>query len=98
MRMAHCSGGLPVVPQPWRRGSTRLLPARWPCTRPSAVRRDTFIGSVEEFDPSSVRSGMQNGIPFRSAVIAKLPELKARHGIDFTVVNGENAAGGRGIT
>jgi metallophosphoesterase (TIGR00282 family) len=38
------------------------------------------------------------GEPGRSVVIAKLPELKARDGIDFTIVNGENAAGGRGIT
>ena len=27
MRMAHCSGGLPGVPQPWRRGSTRFSSA-----------------------------------------------------------------------
>ena len=38
------------------------------------------------------------GEPGRNAVIARLPELKAQHGIDFIVVNGENAAGGRGIT
>ena len=38
------------------------------------------------------------GEPGRNAVIARLPELKERHAIDFTVVNGENAAGGRGIT
>ncbi len=38
------------------------------------------------------------GEPGRSAVIAKLPELKERHGVDFIIVNGENAAGGRGIT
>src|SRR5919198_4392247 len=38
------------------------------------------------------------GEPGRSAVIARLPELKARDGVDFTIVNGENAAGGRGIT
>lgn len=38
------------------------------------------------------------GEPGRSAVIARLPELKRRHGADFVVVNGENAAGGRGIT
>jgi len=38
------------------------------------------------------------GEPGRSAVIAKLPELKARFNLDFIVVNGENAAGGRGIT
>jgi 2',3'-cyclic-nucleotide 2'-phosphodiesterase len=34
----------------------------------------------------------------RKAVIARLPELKAKHALDFIVVNGENAAGGRGIT
>jgi 2',3'-cyclic-nucleotide 2'-phosphodiesterase len=38
------------------------------------------------------------GEPGRSAVITRLPELKLQHGIDFTIVNGENAAGGRGIT
>ncbi|HXX42944.1 MAG TPA: TIGR00282 family metallophosphoesterase [Chthoniobacterales bacterium] len=38
------------------------------------------------------------GEPGRRAVIARLPELKQQHGIDFIVVNGENAAGGRGIT
>src|SRR3954462_14422299 len=38
------------------------------------------------------------GEPGRSAVIARLPELKQQHSIDFIVVNGENAAGGRGIT
>src|SRR5437868_1883459 len=38
------------------------------------------------------------GEPGRSAVIGKLPELKTRLGLDFIVVNGENAAGGRGIT
>ncbi len=38
------------------------------------------------------------GEPGRRAVIARLPELKLEHGIDFTIVNGENAAGGRGIT
>jgi metallophosphoesterase (TIGR00282 family) len=38
------------------------------------------------------------GEPGRSAVIARLPELKQQHAIDFIIVNGENAAGGRGIT
>ena len=38
------------------------------------------------------------GEPGRSAVIARLAELKRAHGIDFTIVNGENAAAGRGIT
>ncbi len=38
------------------------------------------------------------GEPGRSAVVARVPELKEQHAIDFIVVNGENAAGGRGIT
>ncbi len=38
------------------------------------------------------------GEPGRSAVIAKLPALKQSLALDFIVVNGENAAGGRGIT
>src|ERR1700758_2880190 len=38
------------------------------------------------------------GEPGRSAVIARLPELKERFALDFVIVNGENAAGGRGIT
>jgi metallophosphoesterase (TIGR00282 family) len=38
------------------------------------------------------------GEPGRSAVIARLPELKEELALDFIIVNGENAAGGRGIT
>jgi metallophosphoesterase (TIGR00282 family) len=38
------------------------------------------------------------GEPGRKAVIAHLPSLRERFQIDFTIVNGENAAGGRGIT
>jgi metallophosphoesterase (TIGR00282 family) len=38
------------------------------------------------------------GEPGRNAVIARLPELEERYGIDFVIVNGENSAGGRGIT
>jgi 2',3'-cyclic-nucleotide 2'-phosphodiesterase len=38
------------------------------------------------------------GEPGRTAVIAQLPVLKQSEGIDFIIVNGENAAGGRGIT
>src|SRR6266403_1471399 len=38
------------------------------------------------------------GEPGRSAVIARLAELKEKYDADFVVVNGENAAGGRGIT
>lgn len=38
------------------------------------------------------------GEPGRSAVISRLPILKEKHSVDFVVVNGENAAAGRGIT
>lgn len=38
------------------------------------------------------------GQPGRSAVIARLPQLREKYAVDFIIVNGENAAGGRGIT
>jgi metallophosphoesterase, MG_246/BB_0505 family len=38
------------------------------------------------------------GEPGRRALIARLPELKEKYALDFVIVNGENAAGGRGIT
>ncbi len=38
------------------------------------------------------------GEPGRRAVIETLPVLKREYGLDFVIVNGENAAGGRGIT
>jgi 2',3'-cyclic-nucleotide 2'-phosphodiesterase len=38
------------------------------------------------------------GEPGRNAVIGCLRELKEKHALDFIIVNGENAAGGRGIT
>ena len=38
------------------------------------------------------------GEPGRRAVIDLMPELKREYGLDFVIVNGENAAGGRGIT
>jgi metallophosphoesterase (TIGR00282 family) len=38
------------------------------------------------------------GEPGRAAVIGRLSDLKQEHAIDFIIVNGENAAGGRGIT
>jgi len=38
------------------------------------------------------------GEPGRRAVIETVPVWKKERGIDFVVVNGENAAGGRGIT
>lgn len=38
------------------------------------------------------------GEPGRKAVISALPRLREERGIDFIIVNGENAANGRGIT
>src|SRR5438874_5859979 len=38
------------------------------------------------------------GEPGRNAVIGRLPQLKEKQALDFNIVNGENAAGGRGIT
>ena len=38
------------------------------------------------------------GEPGRSAIIGRLPQLKEQFSLDFIIVNGENAAGGRGIT
>jgi len=38
------------------------------------------------------------GEPGRKAVIKQLADIKRKHSIDFSIVNGENSAGGRGIT
>src|SRR3954465_4955147 len=38
------------------------------------------------------------GIPGRRAVEEQLPRLREEHDVDFCVVNGENVAGGAGIT
>ena len=38
------------------------------------------------------------GRPGRNLVVDRLPEIKAQHGIDLVVANGENAAAGAGIT
>lgn len=38
------------------------------------------------------------GEPGRNAVVAAVPVFLKERGVDFVVVNGENAAGGRGIT
>jgi hypothetical protein len=38
------------------------------------------------------------GEPGRSALVARLPQLKEQYALDFVIVNGENSAGGRGIT
>lgn len=38
------------------------------------------------------------GEPGRKAVLAQLKRVKEERGIDFTIINGENAAAGKGIT
>ena len=38
------------------------------------------------------------GEPGRRAVIETMPMWKKERGVDFVIVNGENSAGGRGIT
>ena len=38
------------------------------------------------------------GRPGRNAVASLLPKIRAERGIDFAIVNGENAAGGAGLT
>ena len=38
------------------------------------------------------------GEPGRKAVAETLPRFREARGVDFIVVNGENSAGGRGIT
>lgn len=37
------------------------------------------------------------GKPGRNAVFETLPRFRSEHGVDFCIVNGENAAGGKGI-
>ncbi len=38
------------------------------------------------------------GRPGRNAVATLLPKIRAEREIDFAIVNGENAAGGAGLT
>lgn len=54
-------------------------------TPPDDLFRILFLGDVV-------------GDPGRKAVAAVLPVLKEELAVDFAIVNGENAAGGRGIT
>jgi metallophosphoesterase (TIGR00282 family) len=53
--------------------------------KPEGVFRILFLGDIV-------------GEPGRRAVIDLLPRLKHRLSLDFMIVNGENSAGGRGIT
>jgi metallophosphoesterase (TIGR00282 family) len=51
----------------------------------SEVMRILFLGDIV-------------GEPGREAIYARLPDLKKEEEIDFIIANGENIAGGRGIT
>jgi metallophosphoesterase (TIGR00282 family) len=64
---------------------TMLQPVLSATDSPGPAIRILFLGDVF-------------GEPGRKAVAALLPQLREQHAIDFVVVNGENAAGGRGIT
>jgi len=55
----------------------------------------------EELNPAHIRIlflGDVVGEPGRKAVIDNLADIRLRHAIDFVIVNGENAAAGKGIT
>ena len=63
-------------------GDSRLEMTEIP---PDSAIRVIFLGDIV-------------GEPGRKAVIAELAKIKAELSIDFIIVNGENSAGGRGIT
>lgn len=55
----------------------------------------------EQSDEATIRIlflGDIVGEPGRKAVIGELARIKEEHSIDFVIANGENSAGGRGIT
>lgn len=58
----------------------------------------TARGYSERFSMRILFLGDVVGRPGREAVAAGLPRLRREHKPDFTIVNGENAAGGHGIT
>src|SRR5690349_4876031 len=57
----------------------------FPCFNSAPMLKLLFLGDVI-------------GEPGRKAVIETVPRWRAERGIDFVIVNGENAAAGRGIT
>lgn len=63
--------------------------------------RDSLVEMTETPPDSAIRViflGDIVGEPGRKALISELAGIKAEKAIDFIVVNGENSAGGRGIT
>lgn len=81
-------------------GITLLLPSRMGQRRNKVVARTRTINHDSHI-MSNVRIlflGDIVGEPGRKAVIERLPTLKKTHELDFIIVNGENSAGGKGIT
>jgi metallophosphoesterase (TIGR00282 family) len=72
------------VPQS-ARGGTFRVPFAPPAANTCAMLKLLFLGDIV-------------GEPGRRAVIEMVPRLREERAIDFVVVNGENAANGRGIT
>src|SRR5580765_8395527 len=77
---------LPSTPEPALAGRVRLgNPPNGNAPRPAGACRVLMIGDVI-------------GKPGRLAVEALLPGLRAARSIDFVTANGENLAGGMGLT
>lgn len=55
-------------------------------------------GPSEEFDMKILFIGDIVGEPGRRAVEELVPKIKKREGVEFVIANGENVAGGSGIT
>src|SRR3954467_12192750 len=65
--------------------SRRLIACRWRSGRYVTAVKLMFIADIV-------------GQPGRRAVKELLPGLRQKHGLDLVIANGENAAGGSGIT
>ena len=63
----------------------RVLPSKHPLAKDFDQLRILFVGDIF-------------GRPGRTIVHERLPELQSQYGVDLTIANGENAAGGFGIT
>lgn len=62
-----------------------VLPSLFTCAKGISALRILFVGDIF-------------GRPGRTIVHERLPELQKEHAVDLTIANGENAAGGFGIT
>lgn len=108
VRFPAVPGRVRFVKVPWTKGlsmlqeqrtklSTRSFVVGFACGRVETARQ----GILTQKQTSMLRIlflGDIVGEPGRKAVIARLPKIRKERGIDFIIVNGENTAGGRGIT